>query len=153
MTSPSLRLADAICPHATAVAASQPMRGGQGPARRAFEAQASVTGVQASIAANGRLRDRYEPATGMAIASPPTVAEGRERPSLLRNEYMPSPPRMGCRTMYQRIAAPHESAPKSSIGATAPQPDWGSAAKGTPAMTCGFQAGMWPAAMLLPSMQ
>ena len=44
-------------------------------------------------------------------------------------------------------------AENSAIGTMAIQPDCGSAANGTPPITCGFQAGMCPAARLRPRKQ
>jgi hypothetical protein len=56
-------------------------------------------------------------------------------------------------TRNHRNAIPQGRAENSAIGSMDIQPDWGSAAKGIPAMTCGFHAGIWPAAKLFPRKQ
>src|SRR5437868_1680246 len=66
---------------------------------------------------------------------------------------MPSPARIGCRTMNHRMARSQDKAVNSSMAGTYVQPDCGSAANGVPDSAYGFQAGTWPAARDLPRKQ
>ena len=84
-TSPSLRWAEASCPQASAHAASQASRPAQVFDRRSRDVAARSRAVHANIPANGRDTTNSDPLTGRARARPPTVAAGREAPSLRRN--------------------------------------------------------------------
>jgi hypothetical protein len=147
---PTLRCAAASCPQASAVRSSQSRPFGHSVARRYREHAASVTAVHASDAENGMARGIFDPDSPSANDRPPAVEAGRETPSPRRNQYNPTPARMGCNTIIKRIAREQEKSENNAIGGRYIHPDCGSAAKGTPAMTCGFQAGIWPCVKLSP---
>src|SRR5205823_11425600 len=79
------------------------------------------------------------------IRAPPTVDAGRERPSLLRNAYNPSPARIGCRPTMTPTARLAGRTVNASMAGRYIHPDCGSAANGTPAMAEGLHTGMLPA--------
>ena len=65
---------------------------------------------------NGTNRPRREPARARDATRPPLVAAGRDSPSLRANQYTPSPARIGCPTIIQRIATSQRSIENRSMG-------------------------------------
>ena len=142
--SPTLKCAAAIWPQARAVTRHHPTRLDQRAARKRRLKAASVSVVHARAPANGSETASSEPAIAMAMTRAPTVAEGLESSSLRRNQYIPRPASIGCKTIIQRIAAAQGSSANRIIGGRYSQPDCGSAANGVPLRMCGFQASRCP---------
>src|SRR5439155_18276400 len=115
------------CPQAMAATRHQTNRFGQVAERRHRETAPRRIGSHAAMPANARLDSNVEPTRDTRIR-PPTVATARDDDSPLRNQYMPSPAMIGCRTMNVRIAVEHDRVPKTSIANIFIQPDTACAA-------------------------